>query len=165
MLCYYLTKTKKEVTKSVRSCFLFLGSWIGISRSKSSVHRSDVRMTMLLVHHNSFFNLSDHLTKLISKEFKRGEAGKTFSYGITKIAALINSIGALMKQYLINRMNGELFSIMPDASNDSGLHKMLPVMVRLFDIKFDEVITKFLDMNTPVGRNASTAFHYLTNLN
>ena len=54
---------------------------------------------------------------------------------------------------------------MPDASNDSGLHKMFPVMVRLFDVKFDEVITKFLDMNTPVGRNASTAFHYLTNLN
>lgn len=102
---------------------------------------------------------------MISKEFKRGEAGKTFSYGITKIAALINSIWALMKQYLINRVNGELFSIMPDASNDSALHKMFPVMVRLFDIKFDEVITKFLDMNRPVGRNASTAFHYLTNLN
>ena len=56
----------------------------------------------LLVHHNSVFNLSDHLTKLISKEFKGGEAGKTFSYGITKIVALINSIGALMNETILD---------------------------------------------------------------
>ena len=65
-----------------------------------------------------------------------------------------------MKQYLNNRMKVEPFSTMLDASKDTGLHKIFPVTVRLFDINFNGVITKFLEMNMPVGRNASTAQFY-----
>ena len=46
-------------------------------------------MAMLVVHHNTFFNLSYHLTNLISKIFKGCEAGKNFASG--KILILIES--------------------------------------------------------------------------
>ena len=62
------------------------------STSKASVHPSilaELRMTMLVVHHNTFFNLSYHLTNLISKTFKGCEAGKKFESG--KILILIES--------------------------------------------------------------------------
>ena len=50
-------------------------------------------MTMLLVHHDTFFNLSDHLKKLVSREFKGCEAGKNFG-SRAKAAAVINEIGS-----------------------------------------------------------------------
>ena len=67
-----------------------------------------------------------------------------------------------MKQYLNNRMKVEPFSTMLDASKDTGLHKIFLVTARLFDINFNGVITKFLEMNMPVSRNASTAQFYST---
>ena len=46
---------------------------------------------------------------------------------------------------------------MLDASNDTRLYKMFPVTVRMYDVKFSCIMTKFLDMNMLVGREASTA--------
>ena len=36
---------------------------------------------------------------------------------------------------------------MLDGSNDPGLAKMFPVTVRVFDVNFNRVMTKFLNMN------------------
>ena len=49
------------------------------------------------------------------------------------------------------------FSIMLDGSNDNGLEKMFPITVRIFDINFSRVMTKFFDINLLTGREASTA--------
>jgi hypothetical protein len=49
------------------------------------------------------------------------------------------------------------FSVMLDGSNDSGILKMFPVTVRIFDVNFSRVMTKFVDMNLLEGPNASTA--------
>ena len=66
-----------------------------------------------------------------------------------------------MKEEFVSAMRTEPFSIRLNASNDTGLHKMLPVMVCIFDTYFDHIMTKFLDMNMLVGRNASTnAFEF-----
>ena len=71
---------------------------------------AETKMVMLLVQHNSFFNISNHLCPLIR-----------------------------------------------DDSNDNGLEKMFPVTVRIYDVNFGRVLTKFLDMNLLEGREASTA--------
>ena len=115
---------------------------------------AEVRMAMLLVHHNSFLNLSDHITKFISKEFKGGAAADQFVS--CRTIAIVNCIGSHMKEELVSAMRTESFSTMLDASNDTGLCKMFPVTVRIFDTNFDHIIAKFLDMNMLVGRNAST---------
>ena len=128
--------------------------------SSNTLHPSlsaEVHMAMLLVHHNSFLNLSDHMTKFITKEFKGSAAAEKFACGRTKTAAIVNCIGAHMKEELVESMRAEPFSIMLDASNDTGLYKMFPVTVRIFDINFGRIMTKFLDMNMLVGREASTA--------
>ena len=61
------------------------------------------------------------------------------------------------KQFFKVGVRTEPFSIMLDASNDTGLYKMFPVTVRSFDTNFNRIIMKFLDMNMLVGRNAPTA--------
>ena len=49
------------------------------------------------------------------------------------------------------------FSIMVDGRNDTGLEKMLPITVRIFDVNFGRVMPKFFDMNLLSGRDSGTA--------
>ena len=98
--------------------------------------QAEVRMVMLLVHHNMFFNLFDHLTKFITREFKGSPAASNFVCGRTKTAAIINCIGERMKEELISNLQKYPFSVMLDASSDTGLYKKFPVIVRIFDINF-----------------------------
>ena len=46
---------------------------------------------------------------------------------------------------------------MLDGSNDTGLSKMFPITVWVFDVNFNRVTTKFFDMNLIDGTDASTA--------
>ena len=62
----------------------------------SSMHPAflvEVRMAMLVVHHNPFFNLSDYLTLYIKNEFKGSHAAENFSCGRTKTAAIVICVG------------------------------------------------------------------------
>lgn len=49
------------------------------------------------------------------------------------------------------------FAIAIDGSNDTGLQKMNPITVRIFDRESGLVSTKFLDMCLTSGTNAGTA--------
>ena len=48
-------------------------------------------------------------------------------------------------------------SLMLDGSNDTSLSKMFPNTVRVFDVSFNTVMTKFFDMNLIDGTDVSTA--------
>ena len=49
------------------------------------------------------------------------------------------------------------FRMVLDVSNDTGLYKMFPITVGIFDVIFGRVMTKFCDISYIKGRNASTA--------
>ena len=55
--------------------------------------QTEMKVALLAVHRNTFFNLSDHLTPYIKNEFKGSNATKKISCGRTKTAAIINCIG------------------------------------------------------------------------
>ena len=46
---------------------------------------------------------------------------------------------------------------MMDGSNDTGLEKTLPITVRIFNVSFGKVITKFFYMNLLSGRDSGPA--------
>ena len=46
---------------------------------------------------------------------------------------------------------------MLDGSNDTGIDKIFPVTVKLFDVNFSRAMTKFLDLNIMEGKDTSTA--------
>ena len=54
--------------------------------------------------------------------------------GERKTAAIVNCIGKHLKQELVQHMQKNPFSVMLDASNNTGLYKMFPVTVRMYDI-------------------------------
>ena len=51
-----------------------------------------VKFAMLVVQYNAIFNIMDHLTPLIRKEFSDSRTGINFTYGKTKTAAIANCI-------------------------------------------------------------------------
>ena len=107
---------------------------------QNEIHPSlnaEIKMVLLIVHHNTFFNLSDHLTQYVKGKFKDSKVAKNFSCGRTKTAAIINCIGDDIKQELVKDMSQSPFSIMVDGSNDAGLEKMFPICVHIFDVNFN----------------------------
>ena len=48
---------------------------------------------MLLIQHNSFFNVSNHLSPLTRSEFRGSQAAENFLCGRTKTAAIGNGLG------------------------------------------------------------------------
>lgn len=57
---------------------------------------------------------------------------------------------------LVAKMRANAFSLMVDGSNDSGMEKMNPITVRIFDV--DSVKTRFLDMCPTTSSRAEGIF-------
>ena len=126
----------------------------------TTVHPSiqaEVKMAMMIVHHNTFFNLSDHLTRLVNSEFQGSAAAENFACGRTKTSAIINCLGNEFKAELVEDMKKFPFSFMIDGSNDTGIAKMYPITVRIYDVNFNRVMTKFFDMNLIEGSTSGKA--------
>ena len=70
-------------------------------------------MTMMLVQHNTFFNLSDHLTQIIRSEFKDSTAGEKYSSGRTKTAAIVNYEGDTCLESLKYTMQNHPCNLLP----------------------------------------------------
>ena len=111
---------------------------------------------MMLVQHNTFMN--DHLTTpIINKYFKDSDAGKAYMCRRTKTAAIVNCIGDDVFENVKSSMQQGPFSLLLDASNDTGIQKMYPITVRLYNVQFNRIMTHFFDMNLLEGRDSSTA--------
>ena len=124
-----------------------------------------VKSVMLVVQHNTFSNIVDHLAPLIRKEFSQSRAGRNFACVETKTAAIASCIGDHFFDGLKEKMTQSSFSIMLDGSNDTGLQKMYPVTVRIFDVNFNRMTTRFFDMNLLEGTDASTAASMFDSVN
>jgi len=100
-----------------------------------------------VAHHNIPIAVSDHLSPLFKDIFPDSQIAKAYSCAPTKSACIIN--GALAKELqksLIEVMKSNPFSLATDGSNDSGLNKMNPLTVRIFDVNRDCVTTRFLNI-------------------
>lgn len=54
-------------------------------------------------------------------------------------------------------MKANPFSLLVDGSSDTGLEKLNPLTVKIFDIRRSRVLTHLLDMCTTSGRGCGTA--------
>ena len=102
----------------------------------SSMHLAilaQVRMAMLVVHHDMLFNLSDNLTPYINNEFKGSRAAENFSCLLAKTVSIVNCVGDQFQLDLMADLKKLPFSLMLDGSKDTGVLKMFPVTARIFD--------------------------------
>ena len=118
---------------------------------------AETKMAMILVQHNTFFNLSVNMTKFINTEFKESPIVQYFSCGRTKTAAIVNCIGDFFFSELLEDSRSDRFCLMLDGSSDNGLEKMYPTTVKIFDINFSREMIKFAHINLITGITASNA--------
>ena len=88
----------------------------------------------MLAHHNIPIAVADHLSPIFKNIFPDSQIAKMYSCASTKTACILN--GALAKELqglLIDNMKQNPFSLATDGSNDTGLQKMNPLTVRIFD--------------------------------
>ena len=121
--------------------------------------KAEVKFVMMLIKQNCLFNITDHLSPLIRNEFKGSDAAQSFHRTRTKTAAIVNCLGDYFFDKIKEDMKQWPYSLMLDGSNDNGIKKMFPVTVRIFDLNFNRIMTKFVDMNLIEGTDASTAYH------
>ena len=91
--------------------------------------QAETKCVMLLIQHNSFFNISDHLSPLIRSEFKASQAAENVSCGRTKTVAIVNCLGDHFFKKLKSDMQERPYSLMLDGCNDIGFSKMFPITV------------------------------------
>lgn len=103
----------------------------------------------MLVEHNVPLAVSDHLSPLFKDIFPDSEIAKNYASARTKTTCIINS--ALVQAALVADMKSSPFAIAIDGSNDSGIEKMNPMTVRLFDIAASRITTQLLDMCLTTG--------------
>ena len=121
------------------------------------IQRAEVKVCILLAQHNVSLALADHLSLLIRDIFD-GEVAKVYACAKTKTSFILN--GAIAPEFLselIGVMQQSPYALSVDGSNDTGLNKMNPLTVRIFDINCGKVDTRFLDMCTTRGVDAATA--------
>lgn len=126
------------------------------------VQRAEVKMCVLLAQHNVALALADHLSPLIQDVFD-GEVAKGYSCAKTKTS--YNASAPEFQHELVSLMQQSPYSLRIYGSNGTGLLKMNPLTVRIFDLTRTKVDTRFLDMCTTSGVNSATAESIFSKMN
>lgn len=92
------------------------------------------------------------------REIFDGHVAKGYSCARTKSTAILNNaVAPALKGELVSAMRSAPFSVLIDGSNDTGLEKMNPITIKIFDVSRERVESRFLDMCTTTGTAAGTA--------
>ena len=99
---------------------------------------------------------ADYRSPMIREVFD-GQVAKSYSCATTKSTAILNyAVAPALEEDLVSAMKNSPFSILIDGSNDTGLEKMNPITVRIFDIRREQskanVSTRWLSLATAVER-------------
>ena len=112
---------------------------------------------MFIFQHNTFFNQSDHLARIIRQEFRDSRIGKLYSFGRTKTSATVKCISDQVFLELKSAMQIKSFSVLPNGCNDVAFEKKKIITVRRFSERLERVMTKFVYMNFLQRRDRTKA--------
>ncbi len=109
--------------------------------------RAELKITNAMVQHNIPLAFADDLSPIIRDVFPDSEIARGYASASTKTTCLVNGcLAPHFKSSLVTAMKTQPFSIAVDGSKDSGLEKMNPMTVRLYDAGDGGIVTRFLDM-------------------
>ena len=99
------------------------------------VTAAEVRNTVMLAHHNTALCLADHIGPMQRKNFPESEIANNYHCARTKTACILNyAVAPQLRDELVAAMKQEPYSLSVDASNDTGISKMNPLTVRIYDV-------------------------------
>lgn len=130
------------------------------SNFENKVLNAEVMVTNFIVQHNLPIATADHLGHLFKKIFPDSKIASSYSCAKTKTFAILNEAFAPdCHNYVVEHCKTHAYSVGHDGSNDTGVQKMNPVSIRLFDINRSKVVTDhFFNMCVTEGEDCCKAF-------
>ena len=122
----------------------------------SSVIEAEARASMFLCHHNLPLSTLDHLGPLMRSMFPDSKIAAKFRCGRTKTSAIVNAVGPEYLKVTEEAMKVRPFSICTDGSNDNGLFKLNPMLIRV--MTDNGLQSQLLDMGLTTGSTSRILF-------
>ncbi|PIK34419.1 hypothetical protein BSL78_28755 [Apostichopus japonicus] len=107
-----------------------------------NVLKAEVLVTNFLVQHNLPLATADHLGQLFKGAFLDSKLVKSYACAKTKTTAILNEVLAPeCNEYIVPQCKVNAYSVGTDGSNDTGVRKMNPVSIRIFDVNRSKTVT------------------------
>ena len=115
-------------------------------------------VSLLLAENNIQMAFADKLSDILKDLFPDSKIAKEYGSRRTKATCILNqSLAPHFLKETVEVMQNNVFSLSTDGSNDTDIEKMNPLTVRLYDVKRNCVVTRFLDMCCTSGKTCETA--------
>ena len=113
----------------------------------------------VIVQHNLSISVADHLDQLFKNIFPDSPIACSYACTKTKTFCIINkAFQPYYHKQIIDYCKNHPFTVGHDGSNDTGVQKMNPIAVRIFDINRSKTISEhFYSMSLTDGENAGKA--------
>jgi len=122
---------------------------------QDKVTSAEVRIAIMLAQHNAPQSMADHIGPMLKTNFSDSSVAKLYQCARTKTTCILNcAVAPMLQSELVADMKHLPHSLIVDASNDSGMYKMNPVTVRIYDASSGTVMQKFLDLCLTSGTDA-----------
>ena len=123
------------------------------------MERTERMVVNFIVQHNLPIATVDHLAQLFKNVFPDSKIAASYASAKTKTFAIINkAFEPYCHSFVVDYCKSNLLSVGHDGSNDTGVQKMNPDSMRIFDIKnFKTVSEHFFSMCLTEGEHAGKA--------
>jgi hypothetical protein len=123
---------------------------------------AELKIAVLTATSNIPMAFHDSLSPTINKVFPDSGIACKYRSASTKATCMLNlAVAPMLVDDLVQQMKTHPYSLSTDGSNDTGLHKMNPAMVRIYDIKENRIVTRFLDMCPSTSSTAEAIYSVL----
>ncbi|KAK6191363.1 hypothetical protein SNE40_003074 [Patella caerulea] len=151
-------KSHKELEKIKSSSRSILSAFSTQNNISDKVTRAEVKIAHLVAQHNLPIASTDHLSPIFADIFPDSQIAKNYASALTKTTCILNgAIAPHFRSMLVDQMKTRPYSLAVDGSNDTGLEKMNPLTVRIYDVNTSMVKFDLLDMCCTSGRGSATA--------
>lgn len=118
-------------------------TFAGSSQSDESLRtEAKVRMAVLSASCNIPLAFHDKLSPILRSIFPDSKIAAKYHSASTKAMCMLNlAVAPSLKKDLIDNMKAHPFSVSVDDSNDTGLEKMNPVTIRIYDTNSGRIVT------------------------
>lgn len=120
---------------------------------------AELKMAVLTASANVPMAFHDCLSPTIRSVFPDSKIASKYHSASTKATCMLNiAVAPSLIKDLVESMQSHPFSLSIDGSNDTGLEKMNPITIRLYDINNKKIVTRFLDMCSSTSASAEGVY-------
>ena len=91
-------------------------------------------VSSFIVEHNLSISVADHLGQLFKNIFPDSQIASSYACAKTKAFRIIKAFQPYYHKQIIDCCKNHPFTVGHDGSNDTGVQKMNPIAVRIFDV-------------------------------